>query len=162
MQINSFENWMGILVFEISSIEFGCNITRVHVIHSVKQKLTSKGRINYNEKKIPFYNVGDLLKIKSVSKNKNEYILIFDSPKGPVGFGTDEIKEVLPWNEKIFENEVKTAKTVDDKLFLGKIYFEGRTILLPDFDRIINNIRNKRYVSLQPSPIVQYLLYSCL
>jgi chemotaxis signal transduction protein len=156
MQINSFENWMGILVFEISSIEFGCNITRVHVIHSVKQKLTSEGRITYNGKEIPFYYMGDLLKIKSVSKNKNEHILIFESDEGPFGFGIDELEEVLPWNKKIFENEVKTEKTADDKFFLGKIYFEGRTILLPDFDRIINNIRNKRYVSLQPSPIVQY------
>jgi chemotaxis signal transduction protein len=148
VQIDSFEKWMGILVFEVSSIEFGCNIIRVYGLYSVKQKLTSKGHITYNEKKIPFYNVGDLLKIKSVSKNKNEHILIFDSPKGPVGFGTDEIKEVLPWNEKIFENEVKTEKTADDKLFLGKIYFEGRTILLPDFDRIINHIKRKQYALL--------------
>lgn len=154
VQIDSFEKWIGILVFEVSSIEVGCNIIRVHGMHSVKQKLTSEGCITYNKKKIPFYNVGDLLKIKSVSKNKNEHILIFDSKKGPVGFGTDEIKEILPWNEKIFEDEVKTEKTADNRFLLGKIYFQGRTILLPDFDRIINNIRNKRYVPLQQSSIV--------
>ena len=148
MQIDSFEKWIGILVFKVSSIEFGCNITRVHFLPSVKQKLTSEGRIIFNGKEIPFFYMGDLLKTKSVSKNKNEHILIFESNEGPFGFGIDEIKEVLPWNEKIFENELKTEKVADKKFLLGKIYFEGRTIFLPDFDRIINRIRNKQNVSL--------------
>ena len=147
MQMDSFKNWIGILVFRVSSIEFGCNITRVHFFPSVKQKLTSEGRITYNGKEIPFYYMGDLLKTKSVSKNKNEHILIFESNEGPFGFGIDEIKEVLAWNEKIFENELKTEKVADKKFLLGKIYFEGRTIFLPDFDRIINRIRSKQNVS---------------
>jgi chemotaxis signal transduction protein len=148
MQIDSFKNWIGILVFRVSSIEFGCNITRVHFLHSVKQKPTSEGRITYNGKEIPFHYMGDLLKTKSVSKNKNEHILIFESNEGPFGFGIDEIIEVLAWNEKIFENELKTERVADNKFLLGKIYFQGRTIFLPDFDRIINRIRNKQNVSL--------------
>ena len=147
MQIDSFKNWIGILVFKVSAIEFGCNITRVHFLPSVKQKPTSESRITNNGKEIPFYYMGDLLKTKSVSKNKNEHILIFESNEGPFGFGIDEIKEVLAWNEKIFENELKIEKVADNKFLLGKIYFQGRTIFLPDFDKIINRIRSKQYVS---------------
>jgi chemotaxis signal transduction protein len=148
MQIDSFKNWIGILVFRVSSLEFGCNITRVHFLPSLKQKLTSEGHIIFDGKEIPFFYMDDLLKTKSVSKNKNEHILIFESNIGPFGFGIDEIKEVLAWNEKIFENELKTERLTDKKFLLGKIYFEGRTIFLPDFDRIINRIRNKQNVSL--------------
>jgi chemotaxis signal transduction protein len=147
MEIDSFENWIGILVFRVSSIEFGCNITRVHFLPSLKQKLTSEGHIIFDGKEIPFCYIGDLLKIKSSSKNKKEHILIFESNEGPFGFGIDEIKEVLAWNEKIFENELKTERVADKKFLLGKIYFEGRTIFLPDFDRIINRIRSKQNVS---------------
>ena len=148
MQIDSFEKWIGILVFKVSSIEFGCNITRVHFLPSIKQKLTSEGHITYNGKEIPFYYMGDLLKTKGVSKIKNKHILIFESNEGPFGFGIDEIIEVLAWNEKIFENELKTERVADNRFLLGKIYFQGRTIFLPDFDRIINRIRSKKNVSL--------------
>ena len=147
MQIDSFEKWIGILVFKVSSIEFGFNITRVHILPSVKQKLTSEGRIIFNGKEIPLYYMGDLLNIKSNSKNKNICILIVESNEGPFGFGIDEIKEVLPLDEKIFENEVKTEKVADNKFLLGKIHFEGRTIFLPDFDRIINRIKSLQNVS---------------
>ena len=147
MQMDSFKNWIGILVFRVSSIEFGGNITRVHFLPSVKQKPTSESRIIYNGKEIPFYYMGDLLKTKSVSKNKNEHILIFESNEGPFGFGIDKIIEVLAWNEKIFENELKIERVADNKFLLGKIYFQGRTIFLPDFDKIINRIRSKQNVS---------------
>ena len=147
MEIDSFKNWIGILVFKVSTIEFGCNITRVHFLPSVKQKLTSEGCIIFKEKEIPLYYMGDLLNIKSTSKNKNKDILIFESNESPFGFGVDEVKEVLPLDEKIFENEIMTEKVADNKFLLGKIYFEGRTILLPDFDKIVDDIKSKEYAS---------------
>ena len=146
LQTDSLENWMGILVFEISSMEFGSDIAHVHVLHSVKQKLTSEGYLLYNGKQVPLGNLSDLLNVKSCSKYK--YILIFESIEGPFGFGVDKLKEILPWNKKIFENEAKIEKVVDNKFLLGKIYFQGRTILLPDFDKIINNVKGKQYAIL--------------
>ena len=110
MQSNSFEKWIGILVFSVSSLEFGCNITRVHVLSVKKQKLTSEGRIFFNGLEIPVYYLGDLLKTKNKSKNKNNRILIYESIEGPFGIGIDEIKEILPLDEKIFENEVKIGE----------------------------------------------------
>jgi chemotaxis signal transduction protein len=149
MQSNSFEKWIGILVFSVSSLEFGCNITRVHVLSIKKIKLTTDGRILFNGMEIPVYYLGDLLKAKSISKNKNNRILIYESNEGPYGIGIDEIKEILPLDEKIFENEVKSEKGTDKNFLLGKIYFEGRTIILPDFDKIINRIKSLQNVSLE-------------
>jgi chemotaxis signal transduction protein len=147
MQNDSFERWIGILVFTASSVEFGCNITRVHILSSVKRKQASEGNIIYNNKEVPLYYLGDLLKIKGNSKNKNSRILIFESGEGTFGIGIDEIKEVLPWNEQIFENEVKSEMVEDNKLIIGKIHFEGRTIILPDFDGLIRRIKNLKKVT---------------
>ena len=72
MQTDTFKKWTGILVFKVSSIELGYNISRVYVLRSVKQKLISKGCITYKGKEIPLYYMGDLLKIKSNSKIKNK------------------------------------------------------------------------------------------
>jgi chemotaxis signal transduction protein len=147
MQSDSFKKWIGILVFTTSSIEFGCNITRVNILSSKKQKMTSEGRILFNGKEIPLFYMGDLLKIKNNSDIKNKRILIFESNNDQFGIGIDEIQEILPLDEKIFENEVKSEEGVENKFLLGKIYFEGRTIILPDFDRIINRIKSLQHVS---------------
>ena len=147
MQNESFEKWIGILVFTSSSIEFGCNIARVHILTSVNEKLTSEGGIIYNNEEIPLYYLGDILKIKGNSKNKNSRILIFESNKGKFGIGIDELKEVLPLNEQIFENEVKSEVVADNKLLIGKIHFEGRTIVLPDFDEMFSRIKNMQNVT---------------
>jgi hypothetical protein len=147
MLIERFENWIGILVFKVSSMDFGCNISLVRVLHSAKQIYTSENLITYDGKDIPFYYMGDLLKLKNGSKIKDKHILIFESIEGPFGFAIDELIEVLPWNKKIFENEVKSNDVADNKFLLGKICFQERTILLPDFNKIINLIKNKQYAS---------------
>jgi chemotaxis signal transduction protein len=149
MQSNSFEKWIGILVFSVSSLEFGCDITRVHVLSLKKQKLNADGLVLFNGMEIPFCYLGDLLKTKTNSENKNNRILIYDSNEGPFGIGIDEIKEILPLDEKIFENEVKSEKGTGSDFLLGKIYFEGRTIILPDFDKVINRIKSLQNVSLE-------------
>ena len=149
MQIDSFENWIGILVFEISCLEFGCNISCVRVLRSVNQKLTSESRLIYKGKEIPFYDMGNSVEIKSSSKIINKNIFIYEYHEGPFGFGIDKIKEVLPWNKKIFETEVKTENVLNNKFLLGKIYFQGRSILLPDFDKIISRTKSNRYAFSQ-------------
>jgi hypothetical protein len=149
MQSNSFEKWIGILVFSVSSLEFGCNITRIHVLSARKQKLTSDGKILFDGVEIPVYYLGDLLKKSKSSNIINNRILIYESNEGPFGIGIDEIKEILPLHEKIFENEVKSEKGTDSNFLLGKIYFEGRTIILPDFDKIISRIKSLHNVSLE-------------
>jgi chemotaxis signal transduction protein len=146
MQNDSFEKWIGILVFSISSVEFGCNITRVHVLSVKKQKMTSEGRILFNGMEIPVYSMGDLLITNNKSKNEINRILIYEFNEGLIGIGIDEIKEILPLDEKIFENEVKSEKEEVNKFLLGKIYFEGRTIIIPDFDRIINHLNSLQSV----------------
>jgi chemotaxis signal transduction protein len=146
MRSNSFEKWIGILVFSISSVEFGCNITRVHVLSVKKQKMTSEGRILFNGMEIPVYSMGDLLITNNKSKNEINRILIYEFNEGLIGIGIDEIKEILPLDEKIFENEVKSEKEEVNKFLLGKIYFEGRTIIIPDFDRIINHLNSLQSV----------------
>jgi chemotaxis signal transduction protein len=147
MQNDSFEKWIGILVFTTSSIEFGCNIARVHILTSANQKLTSEGSFIYNNVEIPLYYLGDILKVKGNSKNKNSRILIFESSEGIFGVGIDKIKEVLPLNEQIFANEVKVEGVTDNKLLVGKIHFEGRTIVLPDFDEMFCRIKNLQNVT---------------
>jgi chemotaxis signal transduction protein len=149
MLSNSFEKWIGILVFSVSSLEFGCDITRVHVLSLKKQNLTADGRILFNGMEIPVCYLGDLLRTKKTSKNKNNRVLLYESTRGLFALGIDEIKEILPLDEKIFENEVKSEKGTDKNYLLGKIYFEERVIILPDFDKIIDQIKNLQNVSLE-------------
>jgi chemotaxis signal transduction protein len=148
MQCGSYKKWIGILVFSASSVEFGCNITRVNILSSKKQNMTSEGRILFNGKEIPVCYLGDLLKIKNNTHNKNKRILVFESNNEQFGIGIDEIKEILPLDDKSFENEVKSEKGSDNKYILGKIIFEGRTIILPDFDKIIARVKSLQNVSL--------------
>jgi chemotaxis signal transduction protein len=148
MQCDSYKKWIGILVFKASSLEFGCNITRVNILSLKKQKMTPEGRILFNGKEISVCYMRDILKIKNSNNHKNKRILIFESADEQFGIGVDEIIDILPLDEKIFENEVKSEEGVENKFLLGKIYFEGRTIILPDFDGIINRIKSLQDVSI--------------
>jgi chemotaxis signal transduction protein len=110
--------------------------------------MTPEGRILFNGKEIPVCYMRDILKIKNSNNHKNKRILIFESADEQFGIGVDEIIDILPLDEKIFENEVKSEEGVENKFLLGKIYFEGRTIILPDFDGIINRIKSLQDVSI--------------
>jgi chemotaxis signal transduction protein len=133
-----------------SSIEFGCNIKWVHVLSSKKQELIFDGRILHNGKEIQVYYMGDILKLKPTTQSINNRILLFESDEGQFGIGIDEILEILPLDENIICHEIISEKESENKFLLGKIYFEGRTIILPNFDNIINSIRSLQNVSQIP------------
>lgn len=147
MQNDSIKKWMGILVFTTSSIEFGCNIAQASILSPQKQKLNSEGQLIYNGKELPVYNMEDLLKLKGCPPSQNNYILIIDSPKGQLGIEVDEIKEILPFDKKLFQ-KIQQDSVANKEFFLGEILFEGGKILFPDFDKIISFLNNKESASI--------------
>ncbi|MDP4117504.1 MAG: chemotaxis protein CheW, partial [Bacteroidota bacterium] len=104
MNKNNPEKWIGILVFKIASVEFGSNIDEVQLIHSVEQYRTREGKIIIKGKEIPVFNIAEIFDTELIPTRKYQSFLLYEADEQLYGFWVDEVKEVLPLDEKAFEN----------------------------------------------------------
>ena len=156
MQIEFLKKWIGILVFKVSSVEIGYDITRLHILSHIKYTLISEGLLEYEGMKIPIFPLGDFFNIKNNPKNKDKSILIFESKTGNIGFVIDEIEEILPLDNISLEKEFRFEKEASNNYIFGKLLFEGRIILILDFDKIAAYVMETKKEIIKSSVIAEY------
>lgn len=137
MNKNSLNKWLGILIFRISTLEFGCDIGQIQIFDLANKYKTSDGKALFNGNDIPILELGESFGLSPALYDKKRELILYEAFDKLIGIKADEIKEVLPLDEKTLDNLLLMEDAVPDDRLIGKMNFEGRTILLPDFDKMI-------------------------
>ena len=137
MQYITLDSSVGILVFEISSIEFGCNIDKIRLLDPSKKYLLKNGEIEYNGKEIILFDLGKIFSLNSKVPLRKKNALLYEFKDIMYGLLIDSVKEVLNLDRMYMEKFEKVDDNNQNQLLLGKLNFEGSTILFPDIDVIL-------------------------
>jgi purine-binding chemotaxis protein CheW len=135
------ESLTGLVVFEISEIEFCTDIKNVSAIINPNELnqpnlFASKDpKIQINDLIIPIINIHKFFSIEHKSKSKDNRIVLLEIQDKVFGFFVDRVKEIFSMS-KGFKSKLKFSNSNENDYLLGKLNYESRQLLIPDFGKI--------------------------
>jgi chemotaxis signal transduction protein len=137
MQYITIDKSVGILIFEISSLEFGSNIDQVRLLNPSKKYLIKNGKFELDGKDVLLIDLAKLFSLNSNVTLKKKNVLLYEYKEKLYGFLIDSVKEILNLDQNYMEMFKKSNHNSNEQLLLGKLNFEGRIILFPDYNAIL-------------------------
>lgn len=139
------ESLTGLVVFEISETEFCTDIKNVSAIinpNEINQPGlfdSKEPKIQINDLTIPIINIHKLFGVEQKSKSKDNRIILVEYQDKVFGFFVERVKEIFSMS-KGFKNKLKFSTGYENDFLLGKLSYENRQLLIPDFNKISSDI----------------------
>ena len=135
------ESLTGLVVFEISEMEFCTDIKNVSAIinaNEINQPslfAAKDPKIQINDLIIPIINIHNYFGVEHKAKSKDNRIVLVEIQDKVFGFLVERVKEIFSMS-KGFKNKLKFSTGYENDYLLGKLIYEGRQFLIPDFSKI--------------------------
>jgi purine-binding chemotaxis protein CheW len=135
------ESLTGLVVFEISDLEFCTDIKNVSaIINPVELNQTSlfddkDPCIKINDLVISVIDLHKMLKVEHKIISKDSRILLMEVEEKVFGFIVERVKEIFSMS-KGFKSKLKFSSSYDNEFLLGKLIYESRQLFVPDFGKI--------------------------
>jgi chemotaxis signal transduction protein len=136
------ESLTGLVVFEISEMEFCTDIKNVSAIINPNELnqpslFNSKDpQIQINDLIIPIIDIHKFFGVEHKSKSKDNRIVLVEIQDKVFGFFVECVKEIFSMSRG-FKSKLKFSTGFDNDYLLGKLNYESRQLLIPDFDKIV-------------------------
>ena len=136
------ESLAGLVVFEISEIEFCTDIKNVSAIVNPNELnqpslYTSKNpKIQINDLIIPIIDIHKYFGVEHKSKTRDNRIVLVEIQDKVFGFFVERVKEIFSMS-KGFKSKLKFSSGYENDYLLGKLNYENRQLLIPDFSKIV-------------------------
>ena len=135
------ESLSGLVVFEISEMEFCTDIKNVSAIinpNEINQPslFASKNpKIQINDLVIPIIDIHNYFGFEHKSQSKDTRIVLVEIQDKVFGFLVERVKEIFSMS-KGFKSKLKFSAGYENDYLLGKLIYESRQFLIPDFGKI--------------------------
>jgi chemotaxis signal transduction protein len=135
------ESLTGLVVFEISEMEFCTDIKNVSAIinpNEINQPslfAAKDPKIQINDLIIPIIDIHNYFGVEHKVKTKDNRIVLVEFQDKVFGFLVERVKEIFSMS-KGFKSKLKFLTGYENDYLLGKLIFEGREFLIPDFSKI--------------------------
>jgi len=148
-----------IVVFELSSEDFGVNIASVESI--IKMQPVTKmphapgfveGVTNLRGKVLPVIDLRKRFGLAPRVADKNSRIIVISVGQTEVGMIVDGVSEVLTISDQAIEPAPAIATTVDSTFITGIAKLEERLVILLDLDRVLSIQEQANLSILQAQP----------
>jgi len=149
-----------IVVFEVSSEEFGVNIAAVESIikmqpitHMPQAPAFVEGVTNLRGKLLPVIDLRKQFGLPPKDTDNSSRIIVVSVDQTQVGMIVDGVSEVLTVSDEIVEPAPSIATTVDSAFITGIAKLDGRLVILLDLDRVLSNQEQADLSILQVQPV---------
>jgi chemotaxis signal transduction protein len=135
------ESLAGLVVFEISEMEFCTDIKNVSAIinpNEINQPSlfdTKDPKFQINDLMIPIVEFHRFFSIKPKSKSKDNRIVLVEIQEQVFGFFVDRVKEIFSMS-KGFKSKLKFSSGDENEYVIGKLDYDNRQLLIPDLNKI--------------------------
>ena len=135
------ESLTGLVVFEISEMEFCTDIKNISaIINPIEINQTSlfeskNPKFQINDLIIPIVEFNRFFSVKHKSKSKDSRIVLVEIQDQVFGFFVDRVKEIFSMS-KGFKSKLKFSIGNENEYIIGKLDYENRQLLIPDFNKI--------------------------
>jgi|SRR5690606_15354521 chemotaxis signal transduction protein len=142
------ETMTGLVLFEIADQEFCADIRDISAIVNpaeLNQKenlgMNDNPHVVINNLNIPIVPLHKFFSVELNEKTEDQRILIIEPDNSMFGFFVDRVKEIFTMSKEFKDKLTFVPRTSDkvEEYLTGTINFEGRTLLLPDFQRLLLN-----------------------
>lgn len=139
-QFQISEKLTGLVIFELDNKEFCADIKDISAILNPKEtektsnELNQKKGIKLNDTLIPLIDLHKLLGLKYKKRSKDIRIILVDYDDKLFAFFVEKVKEIFTVSAS-FKNKMNFIPGTE-KYLLGKLCYERREMLLPDFQKI--------------------------
>lgn len=147
----------GIIIFNISELEFCINVRDVNVIKRLedpadltKSSFNGLPYLTFYNINIPVIDISEFFNITSKNASGNKVILIIrhnseeDSIEKTYGILVDNVKEIINMNRSDDSYLLKFLPSDDDSFLSGTILWADRKILLPNFSKITGELFSRK------------------
>jgi chemotaxis signal transduction protein len=155
LTFNSFDLIDGIIVFIISEIKFCIDIKYVSKIMTpeVGYSVITINKIDNvklmsNNEMIPLINFHTFYGLTVPQENRNNRLFLLDYENHRIAFLVDRVKEIITINKDI-QDSLKFVPITDKPYLIGRVNYEGETILFPDLGKIILDKKSNKMYSLE-------------
>jgi purine-binding chemotaxis protein CheW len=137
------ESLTGLVVFEISDMEFCTDIKNVSAIINPDELnqpslfAATDPKIQINDLIIPIIDIHKFFGVEHKSKSKDNRIVLVEINDKVFGFLVESVKEIFSMS-KGFKSKLKYSNGYENDYLLGKLDYESRRLLIPDFSKIAN------------------------
>ena len=135
------ESLTGLVVFEISEMEFCTDIKNVSAIinpNEINQPslfAADDPKIHINDLVIPIIDIHNFFGVEHKSKSRDNRIVLVEIQDKVFGFFVERVKEIFSMS-KGFKSKLKFSTGYENDYLLGKLIYESRQFLIPDFSKI--------------------------
>lgn len=135
------EKITGLVVFELDNKEFCADLKNISAIlnprdiEKIGNDLNQSSSIKLNEITIPLIDLHKILNLKYKKRSKDMRLILVEVEDKLFSFKTERVKEIFTVNP-FFRDKINFVP-VNDKYLLGKLCYEKREMLMPDFKSII-------------------------
>ncbi|MDR3609528.1 MAG: chemotaxis protein CheW [Ignavibacteriaceae bacterium] len=139
------ESLTGLVVFEISEMEFCTDIKNVSAIinpNELNQPSlfdSHEPKIQINDLIIQIIDIHKFFGVEHKSNSKDKRIIIVENQDKTFGFFVERVKEIFSMS-KGFKSKLKFSTSDENEFLLGKLNYEGRQLFIPDFSKIASDI----------------------
>jgi chemotaxis signal transduction protein len=137
------ESLSGLVVFELDDKEFCADIRNISAILNPKEinksnsEIASVSKIKLNGIQVPLIDLHKYFDVPRKVKSKNMRIILFEVRDKLFGFMVERVKEIFSMSRS-FRNKIHFTP-VENTYVLWKLDIEGRELLIPDFEKIIES-----------------------
>lgn len=145
-QFHISEKLTGLIVFEIEGKEFCADIKDISAILNPRDlkievsNISTVGSIKLNEIDIPVISLNKYFGVHYGTTSKDTRVMLIEAEEKLYGFVVEKVKEIFTMNQD-FRNKLNYTP-IEKEYIVGKINYEKRELLLPDFKKIIDSIKN--------------------
>ena len=135
------ESLAGLVVFEISEIEFCTDIKNISAIINPNELnqpslfAAKEPKIQINDLIIPIIDIHKYFGVEHKSKSMDNRIVLVEIQDKVFGFFVERVKEIFSMS-KGFKSKLKFSTGYENDYLLGKLNYESRQLLIPDFGKI--------------------------
>lgn len=137
------EKLTGLIVFEMEEKEFCADIKDISAILNPQELKTeesdiySLSSIKLNEIDVPIIDLHKFLGVQFNKDSKDIRVMLVETDERLFGFIVERVKEIFTMNKE-FRSKLNFIPG-EGKFIIGRINYEGRELLLPDFKKIIES-----------------------
>ena len=135
------ESLTGLVVFEISEMEFCTDIKYISAIINPNELNqpnilnTKDPKIQINDLIIPIIDIHKFFDVAHKSKSSDNRVILVEIQDKVFGFFVERVKEIFSMS-KGFKSKLKFSAGNESDYLLGKLNYESRQLLIPDFSKI--------------------------
>jgi chemotaxis signal transduction protein len=97
---------------------------------------------------IPLINFHTFYGLTVPQENRNNRLFLLDYENHRIAFLVDRVKEIITINKDI-QDSLKFVPITDKPYLIGRVNYEGETILFPDLGKIILDKKSNKMYSLE-------------